>query len=63
MLTFIFGFNKTSQSFTLASNLLVIVTKLLNCEIDILILVIGLSIGVPVNVIVGPNDGLKSHQT
>jgi hypothetical protein len=47
MLTFIFAFNKTSQSFTLASNLLVIVAKLLICEIGILILVISLSIGVP----------------
>jgi hypothetical protein len=63
MLTFIFGFNKTSLSFTLASNLLVIVAKLLNCEINILILVISLSIGVLVDVILGLNDGPRSYQT
>ncbi len=50
-------FNRAFQFFTLDSNLLVMVVKLLDCGINILDFVIGLSISVPINV-ASINDAL-----
>ncbi len=50
-------FNRTFQSFTLDSNLLAMVVKLLDCDINILDFVINLSISVLINV-ASPNDAL-----
>ncbi len=47
ILTSTFVFNKTFQSFILASSLLVIVLRIFHCEINILVFVIVLSINVP----------------
>jgi hypothetical protein len=50
-------FNRAFQSFTLDSNLLAMVVKLLDCDINILDFVIGLSTSVPINV-ASLNDAL-----
>jgi len=57
MLTSIFAPNKISQSSTLAYNVLVIVARFLDSDMNILIFVIGLSIGVFVDVVANFNDG------
>ncbi len=56
VLTSTFAPNKTSQSSTLAYNVLAIVARLLDYDMNILIFVIGLSIGVFVDVATNFND-------
>jgi hypothetical protein len=59
MLASTFAFNGTFQYSTLASNLLAIVVRVLDCDNNILILVIGMSSNVPIDVIVGFDDGFN----
>jgi hypothetical protein len=48
--------NRAFRYFTLTSYLLMIVARLLDCDMETSILVIGLSVGVLANVAIGSND-------
>jgi hypothetical protein len=57
MLTSTFVFDKTSQYSTFTSNILMIMGRFLDYDINILVFIIGVSIDISMNVVACPNNG------